>query len=423
MGDTGEADGRPLPLVTVGMPVYNGAAHLEEALQSVLAQDYPALEVLVCDNASDDATPAIATEFAAHDPRVRYLRNAENIGLLPNFRRVRDLARGEYFTWLGHDDLISDPAYLSTTAGYLTRHPEVGLCHTEVQLLRPDGTSSVVRFPELHPDRPWDQARRDLFDWPQEWLEMCSHGVFRRSLLAQLPMPESTNTGRPAVFCWEIGVLTEVACRSRVVVLPQPMRTYRSSAASAARLIGRGVSPFDLWLLDLETKAALLRRAVRAPGPPLERLRLAGVAIANFPKPTFRRRFDHRYATRLAERRLAMLLRTAHERRRLLERLQDEISARRRILEERGVGAPTAGEQREPGSGAVAGRAVEVLAADPSPPPLKAFFRPPAPEVVARYTEIDVRSRELVAYCEKLLGAVEDADREAGALLSFIEAG
>ena len=105
-GDPG-AGGQPL--VSVGMPVNNGANHLADALQSVLSQDYTNLEVVVCDNASDDGTEVIASGFAGRDPRVRYLRSPENIGLLPNFRRVRDEVRGNYFCWLGHDDLLSDP--------------------------------------------------------------------------------------------------------------------------------------------------------------------------------------------------------------------------------------------------------------------------------------------------------------------------
>src|SRR5688572_21444061 len=114
-----------LPLVSIGMPVYNGANYLADAIQSVLSQDYANLEVVVYDNASDDGTGVIASGFAGRDPRVRYLRSPENIGLLPNFRRVRDEARGKYFCWLGHDDLLSDPSYLSAAVAHLEAHPDV----------------------------------------------------------------------------------------------------------------------------------------------------------------------------------------------------------------------------------------------------------------------------------------------------------
>src|SRR5688572_12366625 len=73
------------PLVSVGVPVYNGEQCLSEALESVLAQDYPNLEVIICDNASEDGTEAICRTIASEDGRVRYLRNRTNIGLLANF--------------------------------------------------------------------------------------------------------------------------------------------------------------------------------------------------------------------------------------------------------------------------------------------------------------------------------------------------
>lgn len=429
MADHGQPGAGPPtipPLVTVGMPVRNGAAHLAEAVESVLAQDYPSLEVVICDNASDDATPSIARELASRDGRVRYERNPQDIGLLPNFARVRDLARGRYFTWLGHDDLLSDPSYLSSTVGYLEQHPETGLCHTAIRLLKPGGESEVVEFPELAPGRPWEAARRDLFDWPQDWLEMCSHGVFRLEALAPLAMPERTGTGRPYVFCWEIGVLTALALRWRIVALPQPLRTYRSSAGSAARLLGRNVSPFDLWLLDLETKLNLVRRAWAAPGDPAARARLVATALGNLPEPTFRRRFDHRYATRLAERELAMLLRTAAERRSLLERLEAEVAARRRLLQERGAAlnppARTGPPNPAHGSGGALAGAAEILAGSTAGNRLRDLFRPPSAAAVARFAELNDGAAGLRLVCDELLDAIDLADAEAAALQAAVDA-
>lgn len=402
------------PLVTVGIPVYNGAAHLAEAITSVLGQDYPNLEIVVCDNASDDGTPAIARRFVHADSRVRYLRNPSNIGLLPNFRRVRDEARGTYFTWLGHDDLLSSPSYVSTGIEFLETHPEVVLCHTWIELLTPTGETQVVEFPELLPDRRWTDARRDLFRWPQDWLEMASHGIFRRDELLRVPLPERTRTRRPHVFCWEINLLTTLALRGRIVALPRTLRTYRSSPESAARLMGRSVSPFDLALLDLETKLALLGRAVRAPGTAPERVLLAATAAGNFGSSTFRRRFDHRVAIRLVEQEAALLLRAAHERSKLYESLLNEIEARRRILIDRG---------EEPGPFVRA-----PIEAVPQPGPnlrpdrrrTTNFFRPPSEEQIRWHGALSERVAALRTFCERQLDEIHRAEAHAVALLSRI---
>ena len=60
-----------LPLVSVVTPVYNGERHLEECLESVLAQRYPHWDHVVVDNASGDRSVEIARRYAAKDPRIR----------------------------------------------------------------------------------------------------------------------------------------------------------------------------------------------------------------------------------------------------------------------------------------------------------------------------------------------------------------
>lgn len=414
MGDEQRQDRNSagIPLVSVGMPVFNGAEHLAAALESVLSQDYPNLEVVVCDNASDDSTPEIAGRFAERDGRVRYLRNPENIGLLPNFRRVRDESRGKYFCWLGHDDLLSDPSYLSSAVAHLEEHPDVILCHTDICLLKPTGETEVVEFPELSPERSAAQVRRDLFRWPQDWLEMASHGVFRREELLEIPLPEKTRTRRPHVFCWEINTLTALSARGRIVALPQALRTYRSSPESAARQMGRSVSPFDLWLLDMETKITLLLRALRSPGSIPERARLGATALGNFSRKTFRNRFDHRTAMRMADEELTRLLGTARERAKVTQNLLEAIEARRKLLVGRG-------EDPEPFTPAAAEPlpASEGPSVKPNRGKLRDFFRPASPAQVRWFAEVDYRITGLRRYCERQLQEINRADAEAARLL------
>lgn len=93
------------PLVSIGMPVYNGAVYLEEALESLLGQSHPRLEILISDNASDDGTQEICERFAASNACIKYVRQPTNRGPFANFNFVASLARGEYFMWAAHDDL------------------------------------------------------------------------------------------------------------------------------------------------------------------------------------------------------------------------------------------------------------------------------------------------------------------------------
>ena len=83
------------PLVSIGVPVYNGGLLLRRTLESLVSQTYPDLEIIVADNASTDDTGSIVQEFADRDARVRYVRNETNIGAIPNFLKVLALASGK----------------------------------------------------------------------------------------------------------------------------------------------------------------------------------------------------------------------------------------------------------------------------------------------------------------------------------------
>jgi glycosyltransferase involved in cell wall biosynthesis len=88
---------------TIGIPTYNRANALRGALKTACEQTWHDVEVLVSDNASTDETPEVARSFGE---RVRYHRNAENIGMWRNFFRCAELAGGEYFAWLQDDDRV-----------------------------------------------------------------------------------------------------------------------------------------------------------------------------------------------------------------------------------------------------------------------------------------------------------------------------
>jgi succinoglycan biosynthesis protein ExoO len=93
------------PRVSVIVPAYNAAGFLKRALHSALAQTMPDLELIVVDDASSDATLALAHEVAARDSRVRVLHNERNRGMYPTYNRAIDAARGNWITALDADDV------------------------------------------------------------------------------------------------------------------------------------------------------------------------------------------------------------------------------------------------------------------------------------------------------------------------------
>jgi glycosyltransferase involved in cell wall biosynthesis len=134
------------PTVSVGLPVFNGADYVAEAIASILSQSYQDFELLIQDNASTDRTEEICREFARRDERVNYVRNPENVGAIPNFNLVFARARGRYFKWAAHDDVCA-PTFLERCVATLEAEPSVVLCSGQTQLINDDGTP-VLRDPK-----------------------------------------------------------------------------------------------------------------------------------------------------------------------------------------------------------------------------------------------------------------------------------
>lgn len=93
------------PLVSIGIPTYNRPDGLRVTLQCLMGQTYPNLEIIVSDNASPgDQIEKLVQEFMATDPRIQYVRQSKNIGIIKNFQFVLEKATGEFFMWAADDD-------------------------------------------------------------------------------------------------------------------------------------------------------------------------------------------------------------------------------------------------------------------------------------------------------------------------------
>lgn len=146
---------KSMPLVSIGMPVYNGERFLERAIRSLQQQDYTNIEIVISDNCSSDSTAEICTRLMAEDKRVRYYVNATNIGAVPNFVRVFSLAKGEYFMWAAHDDLW-DKHCVTHLAEELQNNPQAGLAFSGITLLDDTGRIlSVNAFPTTDDPNCW----------------------------------------------------------------------------------------------------------------------------------------------------------------------------------------------------------------------------------------------------------------------------
>jgi glycosyltransferase involved in cell wall biosynthesis len=93
-------------LVTIGIPTFNRVELLIRAINSARKQSYKKIEIIISDNYSSDGTEDLCRHQEKEDERIIYLRQPLNTGAAENFNRLLDVARGDFFMWLGDDDWI-----------------------------------------------------------------------------------------------------------------------------------------------------------------------------------------------------------------------------------------------------------------------------------------------------------------------------
>ncbi len=112
-----------MPLVSIGMPVFNSEATLKSSINSVLGQTFVDFELIISDNCSTDSTSAICQEYANKDSRIVYIRQPVNIGAAQNFKFVFDQGKGQYFLWAAGDDERSSD-FLEENVRFLETHAD-----------------------------------------------------------------------------------------------------------------------------------------------------------------------------------------------------------------------------------------------------------------------------------------------------------
>jgi glycosyltransferase involved in cell wall biosynthesis len=127
-----------MPLISVGMPVYNGENYIEPAIESILNQTFDDFRLIISDNASTDRTEEICHKYTLKDTRIRYFRNQKNLGAAHNFNLVFKLSSSKYFMWAAHDDIYA-PNFLSSCIKVLEQNAHVVLCFAKTKFIDEHG--------------------------------------------------------------------------------------------------------------------------------------------------------------------------------------------------------------------------------------------------------------------------------------------
>jgi glycosyltransferase involved in cell wall biosynthesis len=219
------AGDNPQPLVTIVMPTYNRQQFLEGAIESVVAQDYPRLELIVLDDGSTDDTPAILERHArSHPERFRHTSH-ENMGQVRTLNRGFELARGELVGFLCDDDRLL-PGAVSKVAGTLIDDPEAVLAYGGWHFV--DETGAII---DTH--MPIEYSVVDaimLMDWV-----VGPGALFRRSVFDQVGDWDPALT-----FCADWDFWLRIAPLGRFLRISEPLALWTQHEDRLGGIEGQG---------------------------------------------------------------------------------------------------------------------------------------------------------------------------------------
>ncbi|HTN24343.1 MAG TPA: glycosyltransferase family 2 protein [Solirubrobacteraceae bacterium] len=206
----------PGPRAVFGIPAYEHAEHLPEALESLLSQQRRDFAIVVADDSASSEPGEIVARYARRDPRIVYRRNAQRLGMAANWRAAFELAREqfpemEFFAW-GSDHDVWHPRWLGDLVDALDADPQAVVAYPHS--FRIDGDGRVLRA-------PWSFDTRDA-GTPAERLARAVEGMSAGNMVYGLYRADAL--ARAGVFRSVLApdrlLLTELAVHGRFVQVP-----------------------------------------------------------------------------------------------------------------------------------------------------------------------------------------------------------
>lgn len=217
--------------------MHNGGDFLQVALDDLRAQTMGDFELLISDNASSDDTEEICRAAAAEDPRIRFVRQRENIGAAANYNAVFHGTTGAYFRWASHDDGCAPTHLESCLAVFTAEEPDVVLVYPRTLLIDEHGDTIEEYDDRLAMDSA--SARDRLVTLARNW-RLCNPvmGLMRRDAAARTRLIDTFRTS-------DLVFLAELALQGRVLEVPQPLFHRRIHSGSAMQ---GGTTDAATWL-------------------------------------------------------------------------------------------------------------------------------------------------------------------------------
>lgn len=125
--------------LSVILPNYNHAKYLPQSLEAILKQSYPASEIIILDDASQDESVSLIKSYAKKYPQIKFYQNPKNLGAVLTINAATHYSSGKYLAFCAADDCVL-PGFFEKLMGFMKKHPEVALCTSNARFFQNDGT-------------------------------------------------------------------------------------------------------------------------------------------------------------------------------------------------------------------------------------------------------------------------------------------
>ncbi|MGY2134539.1 glycosyltransferase family 2 protein [Hymenobacter sp. HD11105] len=207
-----------MPRLSVLLPVYNAQAFLAEAIDSILGQTFTDFEFIILDDGSSDSSPEIIQAYG--DPRIRFYRNDQNLGISQTLNRGIALATTEVIARMDADDR-SHPSRLQQQYDYLVAHPECAMIACWVRIIDAEG-----RF-----------LRQDAFDCAYYYYNLTficwiyhPTVMYRKAAVTQVG-------GYKEAYSEDFELFWQLARQFSIATLPQVLLDYRETNQSLHQVV------------------------------------------------------------------------------------------------------------------------------------------------------------------------------------------
>lgn len=221
------------PLVSILIPTFNRAGYLQEALASACAQTYSKVEIIVLDDASTDRTPDVVRALQQQDDRILYVRNHLNRGLVANWRQGVEIARGDFFCFLGDDDTL-EPAFVETLLQPLCQDPSLVLAFCDHWIM--DGAGRRLLSESERNTRRWRRAylpEGPVDDFVQ--VALIDRAVFIGAVMFRRARVSATFLADEARAMVDLWLLYRCAQQGGAYYVPQRLASCRWQSGGVSR--------------------------------------------------------------------------------------------------------------------------------------------------------------------------------------------